>query len=576
MTWSGNLFVEGANRYQKINGGLYNTNENLINDRPNRYGGYPTPFLLNDNVLPFNPALITQLDTLEFWDHEQWASEQHPFHPHQNHFQIIDPAITGNVGNTALLPKATSQPESEESRSVIQLFIAYLGRFPDPDELQTEINKLKIGGEEDLAKNLTTGIYQKEFEDFYINNFDSTRDKDLQIADGAFYTITRSNVFNPADTFFWAGELKSVGINNFPLHMLNYFRNGGSGSAADVEAQQRLDNVVDIGLYAINRAATQEQRPLESTSTALFRVLNQQITADQSTNSDLQKVINKALTFDHSDQDNGEGFFGSDFRQDTVALQSALPKRQSYSLPSSNRYPAPANYNEWEPSRMTTATIYENFTGGYMQHCHILPHEDSGQGILLKTIDNLDRTWTADKSTFAAGENVVIKKASNYESVVLPTDAGSHGHEVAFGDVNKDGFVDVILGKTKGGDDLIRVFSGRDLTEMDSFNAFSANNNWKAGVHLGVGDMTGDALKDVVVSAGEGGDGRISVWSNSKSENGFFHSGDITSFAWDTSLRDSRDTRFVIGDFDTDNFGDIAIVGSQKKGSPIQVISSKK
>ena len=575
LTWSGNLFVEGVNRYRKINGGLYNTKETLLNGRPNRYGGYPTPFLVNDNVLPFNPALITQLDTLEFWDHEQWASEQHPFHPHQNHFQAIDPAITGNIGNTELLPKGNAQSESQKSRSVIQLFIAYLGRFPDPDELKTEIRLFKKGGEKELAKRLTSGPYQDEFETYYINNFDSTRDKDLQIADGAFYTITRSNVFNPADTFFWASELKTVGVNDFPLYMLNHFRNGGNGSPSDIEAQQRLDNVVNLGLYAINQAATREQRPLKSATTALLRVLNQQITADTSTNAQLQNVIDEALGFEHSDQDNGEGFFGSDFRQDTVALQSALPKSQSYSLPSSNRYPAPANYYEWEPSRMTTATVYENFTGGYMQHCHILPHEDSGQGMLIKTIDNLDRTWTADRTTFAAGEDVVIKKASNYESVTLPTQAASHGHEIAFGDVNKDGFVDIILGKAKGGDDLIRVFSGRDLSEIDSFHAFQGQNEWEAGVHLGVGDMTGDALKDVVVSAGEGGDGRISVWSNSKANDGFFHAGDITSFAWDPSLRDSKDTRFVVGDFDTDNFSDIAIVGSKKKGSPIQVISSK-
>ena len=352
--------------------------------------------------------------------------------------------------------------------------------------------------------------------------------------------------------------------------MLNYFRNGGNGSPSDIEAQQRLDNVVNLGLYAINQAATREQRPLKSASTALLRVLNQQITADQSTNDELRNVIDQALGFEHSDQDNGEGFFGSDFRQDTVALQSALPKSQSYSLPSSNRYPAPANYYEWEPSRMTTATIYENFTGGYMQHCHILPHEDSGQGILIKTIDNLDRTWTADRTTFAAGEDVVIKKASNYESVVCLR-AASHGHEIAFGDVNKDGFVDVILGKAKGGDDLIRVFSGRDLSEMDRFHAFHGQKEWKAGVHLGVGDMTGDALKDVVVSAGEGGDGRINVWSNSKAEDGFFHAGDITSFAWDPSLRDAKDTRFVVGDFDTDNFSDIAIVGSKRKEVPFRL-----
>lgn len=123
MTWSGNLFVEGANRYKKINGGLYNTNETLINGRPNRYSGYPTPFLINDNVLPFNPALITQLDTLEFWDHEQWASEQHPFHPHQNHFQIIDPEITKNTGNRERLPETKKQSESlNESDSTFKPF----------------------------------------------------------------------------------------------------------------------------------------------------------------------------------------------------------------------------------------------------------------------------------------------------------------------------------------------------------------------------------------------------------------------------------------------------------------------
>ncbi len=575
MTWSGNLFVEGANRYAKINGGLYNPKESLPNDKPNRYGGYPTPFLLNDNVLPYNPALITQLDTLEFWDHEQWASEQHPFHPHQNHFQSIDPSITGNTGNLRRVNASPLIEDSSEVNSIILLFMAYLGRFPDPEELRLEADLLAASGSEDsFVERLTQGPYQAEFENFYQKYYDTARDLDLQIADGAYYTITRSNIFNPENTFFWASELKRVGVNNFPQLMLEHFRNGGDFSSSDLDAQARLDNVADIALFAINEIATRDERPLESAATSLLRVLNQQITSENLTNSNLKEVIVDSLGFDHSAQDNGEGFFGADFRQDTIALQSALPKSQSYSLPSSNRYPAPANYNEWEPSRMTTATIYENFTGGYMQHCHILPHEDSGQGILIKTIDNLDRTWTSNRSSFEPGEDVVIQKASDYSEVVLPL-SGNIGHELAFGDVNKDGFVDIIVGFGVGGSDLIRVFSGRDLTEMDRFNAFPDEKNWTAGVNLGVGDMTGDALKDIVIGAGEGGNGRISVWSNSKINNGFFHSGDITSFAWDPSLRDKSDTRFTIGDFDTDNFSDIAIVGAQDKGSPIQVISSR-
>jgi len=575
ITWSGDLFVEGANRYRKINGVIYDTSQTLENGEPNRYAGYSTPFLINDNVLPYNPALIVQLDTLEYWNHENWASEQHPFHPHQNHFQIVKPIS----GPTDRFPILSAIQDSGHARSVIALFIAYLGRFPNPQELHNFVRFLNAGNnEESLAKVLASSAdYAPEFQRYYISERDQTKNPFTQIADGAYFALTRENIYNSTTTLYWSAKLAELGIEKFPLYMLEQLRSGAQGRAF----QQRIENMTTAGLYAVNKVA--EAGSMVTTGTALLRVLNQQVTDNPSSVTRLYPIIDSLVNFDPNALTNGESYYGSTNRLDTVALPAAMIKSQSYSSPSTNRYPAPAAYNEWEPGRLTTATTFDNFTGSFLQHCHILPHEDTGQAVIVKIIDNMERSWFSFKKQFAAGEAITIYRASNYEAFTLPAVANV-SQRIAFGDVNKDGYVDVIVGQGDGGSDLISVYSGIDLKLMHSFHAFSnhasmpgmqsmAAQGWRHGVFLDVGDVTGDGLSDICIGAGNGGGNRLHVFTNTPS--GFQFAGDLTAFDSMPEWADSSKTEFVLGDFDADNFMDFAFLGSQAAGNPIEVRSSR-
>lgn len=575
ITWSGDLFVEGANRYKKINGVIYDTSQMHENGDPNRYAGYGTPFLINDNVLPYNPALIVQLDTLEYWNHENWASEQHPFHPHQNHFQILKTPS----GPSNRFVTTTPVADTRNSRSVVELFTAYLGRFPNPQELRDYVAFMDAGNSEaSLASILaTSSAYKDEFNRFYISESDHTKNPFTQIADGAYYTLTRENIYSTTTTLFWSNKLDELGIEAFPLYMLQQLRSGAQGEAY----QARIENLATVGLYAVNKVG--EAGSLVTTGTALLRVLNQQVTDNPASVTRLFPIIDNLVNFDPNFLANGEGYYGSLNRMDTVALPAAMIKSQSYSSPSTNRYPAPAAYNEWEPGRITTATTFDNFTGSFLQHCHILPHEDTGQAVIVKIIDNMERSWLSFKKEFAPGENITIYKAATYQPFTLTANP-KVSQRIAFGDINKDGYVDIVVGQGDGGSDRIDVYSGINLSLLDSFKAFKNDNissgiqgipttEWNHGVFLDVADVTGDGLSDICIGAGKGGGSNLVVYTDTPS--GFQFSGAVTPFQSNPDWADSSQTQFTLGDFDADNFTDFAFLGSQADGSPVEVRSSR-
>ena len=93
----------------------------------------------------------------------------------------------------------------------------------------------------------------------------------------------------------------------------------------------------------------------------------------------------------------------------------------------------------------------------------------------------------------------------------LPYGSGfSGGVFVAAGDVNGDGFADVITGADEGASPHVKVFDGKTGTEVHSFFAYPADFN--GGVRVATGDVNGDGFADIITGAGPGAGAHVKVF----------------------------------------------------------------
>jgi len=140
------------------------------------------------------------------------------------------------------------------------------------------------------------------------------------------------------------------------------------------------------------------------------------------------------------------------------------------------------------------------------------------------------------------------------------------GWSVAVGDVNRDGFEDVaagaVLGDAVGVDDAyVRVFSGSDGAWLYQFNG-TAGGEW-LGQSVAVGDVNGDGWPDIVASANVGDtppftdNGYVQVFSGSNGTLLYQFNGTADSDYFGQSL--------AVGDVNGDGRGEV-IVGATQDG----------
>jgi hypothetical protein len=91
----------------------------------------------------------------------------------------------------------------------------------------------------------------------------------------------------------------------------------------------------------------------------------------------------------------------------------------------------------------------------------------------------------------------------------------SNGVFVAAGDLNGDGYADLIAGGGPGGGPRVLVLSGKDLmsgTKTPLANFFVGDPNSRGGVRVAVADLDGDNQADLVVGSGTGNGSRVTSY----------------------------------------------------------------
>ncbi|MCB4377254.1 multicopper oxidase domain-containing protein [Synechococcus sp. MU1650] len=239
---------------------------------------------------------------------------------------------------------------------------------------------------------------------------------------------------------------------------------------------------------------------------------------------------------------------------------------------------------------------FEDFTGLYVDHCHLLFHEDGGMMVPVLTILNTNDSWITNGSR--TKNSVDISLGSNRENKIefQPFESSrSRGVNIASGDINALNFVPGPEARTVHVTDNIEdiavieatssnkgrfklnIFDGQSTKDFYSeklngndpkldtlekikemtISAEGKGNRKNLKSSLAVGDINGDGYDDIIVGiSGKNYDAKIRVFSGSNYEELYC----LTPFGGAKS--DGID--LAVGDMNGDNYADIIV--SQLEG----------
>lgn len=147
------------------------------------------------------------------------------------------------------------------------------------------------------------------------------------------------------------------------------------------------------------------------------------------------------------------------------------------------------------------------------------------------------------------------------------------GVRVAAGDLNGDGRTEIVTGAGPSGAPHVRVFDAVTLAEMASFLAYDIG--FTGGVNLALGDVDGDGKLDLVTGAGAGGGAHVKVFSGGFGptissflaseyvQNLAFLAGDLQHFF--------PGARVGVADLDGDGRADVITTADQRRRDALRV-----
>jgi Domain of unknown function (DUF4397)/FG-GAP-like repeat len=127
------------------------------------------------------------------------------------------------------------------------------------------------------------------------------------------------------------------------------------------------------------------------------------------------------------------------------------------------------------------------------------------------------------------------------------------GVNVSAGDLNNDGFADVVISPDVGGGPRVQVISGKDGSTLADFFGI-ADSAFRGGATAAVGDLNGDGKQDLLVGAGVGGGPRVAGYDGTKLTGTDGPRLFADFFAFENSFRGG--VNVAVGDINGDGFAD--------------------
>jgi hypothetical protein len=137
------------------------------------------------------------------------------------------------------------------------------------------------------------------------------------------------------------------------------------------------------------------------------------------------------------------------------------------------------------------------------------------------------------------------------------------GLRLAAADVNRDGIADLAVAPGSGGGPRITLYDGRSLTSPQGFrlivNDFFAfdDSSLRTGMFLAMGDVNGDGYSDIIVGMGEGGGPRVRIISGGDLSTGIGIHALADFFVSNPS--ETHGARVALTSVDTDNKADLLL-----------------
>jgi len=151
---------------------------------------------------------------------------------------------------------------------------------------------------------------------------------------------------------------------------------------------------------------------------------------------------------------------------------------------------------------------FENFTGGV-----VLATGDLNGDRISDIVIGPDEGGGPRVQVWAGGR--LQKLMNDFYGIPYPEFRG--GLRIAAADVNKDGAADLIVAPGIGGGPRITLYDGRNLVAgrptrvISDFYAFEAD--LRTGMYLAAGDVDGDGYADLIAGVGDGGPPRVRIFS---------------------------------------------------------------